>query len=176
MSVIRPAAKAALWRWRETLIGAGLMALGGWWGFFTGGGLLHYVGYAVLLAGAALVVAGVQRARFRQGGGGPGVVQITEGRIGYFGPLDGGLVDLREMTLLRLDRRDTPPHWVLEQPGQPPLHIPLTAAGADQLFDAFATLPGLRTEHMLRQMQASGPQAVVIWQKPELRDSVVRLH
>ena len=176
MSFVRPEVRRALWRWREVLAGVGLLALGLWWGFGAIGWMINGLGYVLTAMAGALVVLGLQRGRFRDGADGPGVVQITEGRIGYFGPLDGGLVDLREMTLLRLDRRDTPPHWGLEQPGQPPLHIPLTAAGADQLFDAFATLPGLRTEHMLRQMQASGPQAVVIWQKPELRDSVVRLH
>ena len=45
---------------------------------------------------------------------------------------------------------------MLVQPGQPPLQIPLTATGAEALFDAFATLPGIRTERMLREMRATG--------------------
>ena len=35
----------------------------------------------------------------------------------------------------------------------------------DALFDAFATLPGLRTERMLAQLQAQPHVAVVIWER-----------
>ena len=174
--MIRPAAREALGRWKEVLIGVCVAALGVYWGFFTGGGLLHWIGYVVIAIACAIIVAGVQRARFRLGGGGPGVVQINEARIGYFGPLDGGLVDLTELDRLTLDPVSTPPHWVLEQPGQPAVHIPLTATGADSLFDAFATLPGIRTEHMLRQMQALPDRPVVIWQRHAAPVSPLRLH
>lgn len=174
--MIRAEARAALMRWREVMIGVGVLALGGYWGFFTGGGLLHWLGYAVLACGVALIVAGVQRARFRQGGGGPGVVQITEGRVAYFGPLDGGLVDLAEIEVLSLDPTATPPHWVLEQAGQPALRIPVTAAGADALFDAFAMLPGIRTERMLREMQGGGERPVVIWRREPAQVTPLRLH
>ncbi|MFZ5963494.1 hypothetical protein ACOXXX_11120 [Thalassococcus sp. BH17M4-6] len=176
MAMIRPAAREALWRWREVLIGAGVLLLGLYWGFFTGGGFLHYVGYAVVLIGLALGIAGVQRARFRQGGGGPGVVQINEGRVGYFGPLTGGVVDLADLTALTLDPTARPPHWILSQTGQPDLQVPLTAKGADSLFDAFATLPGIRTEHMLRQMQGGARYPVVIWRSPDAPDLPERLH
>ena len=66
--------------------------------------------------------------------------------------------------------------WLLMAPGQPRLEIPLTAKGADQLFDAFATLPGIRTEHMLRQMQERAAHQVVIWRAPSVRDAARRLH
>jgi len=174
--VIRPDAQKALRRWRDALVGAAVVGLGLYWVFFTGGGLLHWIGYAVALGGAALLYAGIQRARFRQGGDGPGVVQINERRIGYFGPLSGGIVDLDELEALSLDRGEKPPHWVLVQKGQPPLHIPLTASGAEALFDAFATLPGIRTEHMLREMREPGRDIVVIWRSVARVNSVRRLH
>ena len=174
--MIRPAARQALRRWRDAQIGAAVLALGLYWGFFTGGGLLHWIGYAVALGGGALLAAGVQRARFRSGEDGPGVVEITERRVGYFGPLTGGVVDLEDLDALSLDRGERPPHWVLVQPGQPPLHIPLTAQGADSLFDAFATLPGIRTEHMLRQMQDDRRDIVVIWRSAARVNTIQRLH
>jgi hypothetical protein len=164
MSFIRPEAMAGLSRWREVLIGSSVLALGAWWVLGVGG-LLHWIGYAVAAGGLALIAAGIQRARFRGGRGGAGVVQVDEGQIAYFGPLTGGAVARSEMTALMLDRSGKPAHWVLRQPGQPDLHIPLNAEGSEALFDAFGALPGLRTEHMLSQMSASGDQAVVIWQK-----------
>ncbi len=174
--MIRPEAAAALRRWREVLVGLAALLLGLYWAFLTGGGLLHWVGYVVAFGGAALILAGLQRARFRQGGGGPGIVQVIEGRISYFGPLSGGIIDLEDLRQLTLDQTARPAHWMLHAPGQPPLAIPTNAEGADQLFDAFATLPGIRTEHMLRQMHAEAGHVVVIWQSPDTQSATRRLH
>jgi hypothetical protein len=176
MSLIRPAAKARLSQWREALWGAGVLALGLYWGFWTGGGLLHWIGYVVAIVGALLIVAGIQRGRFRTGSGGPGVVQIVEGRIAYFGPLTGGTAELGQLSRLVLDPSGKPPHWLLHQPGQLPLAIPLTAEGADALFDAFATLPGLRTERMLHEMHRDGTHPVTIWQAASCNSTHLRLH
>lgn len=164
MSFVRPEARAALWRWREVLVALGLVAVGLWWGLGTSG-LLPWVGGALALAGAALAAAGVQRARFRAGAGGPGVVRVDEGQIAYFGPFTGGAVARSEITALALDTGAEPPHWVLSQPGHDDLHIPLTAEGAEALFDVFASLPGLRTERMLAEMQRQAGAPVVIWRK-----------
>ena len=54
---------------------------------------------------------------------------------------------------------------MLSQRGAPDLHIPVNAEGSEALFDAFAALPGLRTEHMLAQMQRLPAFPTVIWQK-----------
>ncbi|WP_127114760.1 hypothetical protein [Shimia sediminis] len=167
MSFIRPEAQAALWRWREVLAGLPVLALGLFWA--TGYGLLQWIGFAVGLVGVALVLAGVQRARFRSAQGGPGVVQVDERQITYFGPLDGGAVAIDELSGVSLDARSTPPVWVLRQPGQPELHIPVNAEGTDALFDAFAALPGIRTEHMLAQLAKKPDHPVVIWSKPAAR-------
>ena len=164
MSFVRPEAMQSLTRWREVLIGSAVLTLGTWWVLGTGG-LLHWIGYAVAAGGLALIAAGIQRARFRGAKGGAGVVQVDEGQIAYFGPLTGGAVARSEMTAVLIDPSGQPAHWVLRQPDQPDLHIPVNAEGADDLFDAFAALPGLRTEYMLAQMKAPGDQPTVIWQK-----------
>ena len=174
--MIRPAASAALKRWQEALIGAAVCALGLYWALFTGGGLLHWIGYVVLAIGVALTVAGVQRGRFRTGDDGPGVVQVIERRVSYFGPLSGGIVDLDALKALSLDPTSEPPCWLLQVPQQKVLAIPLTARGADQLFDVFSTLPGIRTEHMLRQMQERAGHIVVIWRAESVRAAARRLH
>ncbi|MFW2543046.1 hypothetical protein ACN2XU_10415 [Primorskyibacter sp. 2E107] len=174
--MIRREAAETLVRFREPLIGAGVLALGLYWAFFTGGGLLHWIGYAVGLIGLALIVSGLQRVRFRRGDGGPGIVQVVEGRITYFGPLSGGVVDIEALKALTLVREAKPPHWRLEQLGQPPLLIPVNAEGAEALFDAFAHLPGIRTEYMLRELERGEADAVVIWRAVTVRDPAFRLH
>jgi len=176
MSLIRPEARAALWRWREVLTGAAVLGLGLWWGIGTNG-ILPWIGGIVGLAGAALVLAGLQRARFRTGSGGPGVVQVDEGRIAYFGPLTGGAVALSEIAAVTLDQSGRPGHWVLSQPGQPDLHVPLNAEGAEALFDAFAALPGFRTERMLAAIRQRGTQQVSIWRRSgHAGASIAHLH
>lgn len=174
MSFIRPEARAALWRLREVLAGAALGALGGW--LALGYGLTVWLGYAALGVALALILVGIQRARFRTGGGGAGVVAIDEGQIGYFGPLTGGVLSLADLDRLTLDPSGSPAHWVLEAGSVPALHIPVTAEGAEVLFDAFASLPGLRTERMLAELKRGGAHPVVIWERKSERPAHLRLH
>ena len=164
MSFIRPEAHAALLRWREALVGLAVLVLGLWWA--SGFGLLKWLGLGVAVIGGVLIVAGVQRARFRGAQGGPGVVQVDEGAVVYYGPLNGGAVAMRDITRLALDGSSHPAVWVLTQAGQEPLMIPVNAEGSDALFDAFATLPGLKTEAMLARLREKPDHPVVIWQKP----------
>nr|WP_216859451.1 hypothetical protein [Sulfitobacter aestuariivivens] len=162
-------------RWREVIVGA-LLALVGLWLVLGPGFLLAVPGYAGLLGGAMLIWLGVQRARFRGSDGGLGAVQVDEGQVTYFGPLTGGTASMRELERLSLDRSLFPAHWRLEQPGQPPVLIPVNAEGSDALFDAFASLPGLQTEHMLAELRATPHQAVVIWQKGAARPAGITVH
>lgn len=165
MSFIRPEATAAMWRWREVLIGIVLAVLALWW-LAGPQGLLGWISPVLLVGAGALIMVGLQRGRFRGAGGGLGAVQVDEGQITYFGPLTGGAVALRELARLSLDGGQRPAHWHLEQSDGPPLMIPVDAEGADALFDAFAALPGLRTERMLAQLRDTPEAAVVIWERP----------
>ena len=175
MSFFRPEARAQLWRWREVIAAAGVVLIGIW--MVAGPGLLLAIpGYALILGGVALAWLGVQRGRFRGADGGAGAVQVAEGQVSYFGPLTGGTVALREMDSLTLDGAMFPAHWRLTQRGQPALLIPVNAAGAEALFDAFATLPGLRTERMLFELRKTRHDAVVIWERAPLRPAHVLLH
>ncbi|MGB7244775.1 MAG: hypothetical protein WBC93_22140 [Sulfitobacter sp.] len=175
MGFFRPEALAALLRWREALVGAALALLGLWW-IAGPGQLLSIPGAALMLAGGALIWIGTQRARFRNKGGGAGAVQVDEGQVIYFGPMTGGAVALRELERLTLDRSQYPGHWRLDQPGTPALLIPVNAEGSDALFDAFATLPGLRTERMLAELRMSADRSIVIWQKRPMQVDQKWLH
>lgn len=168
MSFIRPEARAVIWRWREVITASLVLVLGTYWTFGLGG-VLHWLGFVVLGIGAISMLAALQRVRFYGDRGGAGVVAVDEGQVSYFGPLAGGVIALREMTKLELDPTMEPAHWVLTQIGQQRLYIPVNAEGADALFDAFSTLPGIKTEGMLAALhtgaQSGDFHAVVIWQK-----------
>jgi hypothetical protein len=162
VSFLRPEATAQLLRWREVMIGLVILPPGLYWAL-TGSGLMPYIGAVATILGAMLIIVGRQRGRFRLPGRGPGIVRVTEAQIAYLGPLTGGVVALEDLLELSLDGTASPAHWVLSQPGQPELCIPVTAEGAEALFDAFARLPGLKTEHMLAQMHELSGARVVIW-------------
>lgn len=176
MTFIRPEVQAALRRWREALVGAAILLLGLYWSIGVTPGVLTWVGYLALFLGAALFFAGLQKGRARIGGGGPGVVQIVERRIGYFGPLNGGIVDLDAVTSLSLDPTEHPRHWVITHDGGPALHIPVNAEGADTLFDAFASLPGLSPGRVAATLKQDGTKPIVLWRRPDLSKRIARLH
>ena len=166
---LRPEAKAQLVRWRETLSGIGAAALGLWLAL-TAYGVLFGLGVVLVIAGVALALAGVQRARFRQGSEGPGVVQVVEGRITYYGPWGGGGASLDRLAWLELvPAQGTAGAWVLIEEEGERLEIPVDARGADRLFDVFAALPGLDTRRMLAGMQPPVRERAQVWQRDRLR-------
>ncbi|MEM1362178.1 MAG: hypothetical protein AAGF94_10740 [Pseudomonadota bacterium] len=165
--MIRPELIQSARRWRETLSGLGLALLGLWAGLGASG-ILSILGWIGLVAGLALAAAGIQRGRFRAGAGeGPGVVSVTEGQISYYGPLDGGTVAHDLLTELRFDPRSSPPVWVFAHENGAPLHIPVTAAGADQLFDVFEQLPGLDMQHLLALRDHPRGAPTTLWRRPQ---------
>jgi hypothetical protein len=169
MSFLRPEAKAQLVRWRETLAGLGAAALGLWLAL-TAYGVLFGLGIVLVLGGAALAAAGVQRARFRLGSEGPGVVQIVEGRVTYFGPWGGGGASLDRLAWLELvPVRGGAGAWVLIEDEGERLEIPVDARGADRLFDVFAALEGLDTRAMLAAMRPPVRERTLIWQRDRPR-------
>ena len=161
MSFIRPEAAAALSRWRESLAGTAAVLLGLWLGI-TGTGAGKIIGTGLLIGGAFLAIAGIQRARFRGRSGGAGVVQVTEGQLAYYGPSTGGIAATEEITRLDL----TPDgHWIVHHRAGAPLLIPTGATGADALFDVFAALPGLDTHAMLAELRRTRQTIVTIWDR-----------
>lgn len=152
MSVIRPEALSLLTRWREVIAAAGLAALGGWW-VVLGGLILIPAGLALIALAAGLALTAWRRLRFDQGGMAPGVVEVDEGQIGYLGPGIGGFVslpDLVEIKLITLRGRRV---WRLKQTDGQAILVPVDASGAERLFDAFATLPGLDSATLLAALE-----------------------
>ncbi|MDP3195493.1 hypothetical protein [Tabrizicola sp.] len=142
MSLIRPELLAAAHRWRE-VIAAFALALFGAWTASKGGYLLTPLGLALLAMGAGWALTAFRRLRFQQDGEAPGIVRVTEAQIAYFGPRVGGFVGLPELAEIRLLTLRGRRIWKLKQGDGQLLHIPVESDGAEALFDAFATLPGI---------------------------------
>jgi len=175
MSLIRPEVARLLWQGREVFLGAGV-ALAGLWLIWLGGYLLVPFGAGVLALGLGWGLLALRRLRFAQSGDAPGVVEVDEGQVAYFGPALGGAIslpDLEEVRLLTLRGRRV---WRLKQSDGQALLIPVEAAGAERLFDAFATLPGMETQTLVAALApdaapaggralAVASQTRVIWRR-----------
>lgn len=165
MTFIRPEVRKALERWREVVVGAITLALGLYLAF-TGYGAVFLIGSGLALAGAALIVAGIQRARFRSGGGGAGVVDVDERRITYFGPHGGGAVSVDDLIEIGVDPSRS---WLMRDLHGTHLMVPMNAEGADALFDAFTALPGLTPAALVDAVRTTPQRYTTLWAKPQGR-------
>lgn len=156
--MIRPEVGAAVRRWRE-VIAAGGVAVAGLWLMRLGGWVLTPVGVGLLALAFGLGVLALRRLRFWHGVNAPGVVEVVEGQISYFGPEAGGFVALPEVIELRLVVVHGCRHWRLKQGDGQALLIPVAAAGAAQLFDAFASLPGLDSQALVAALDGDAGAA-----------------
>ncbi|MBA4352122.1 MAG: hypothetical protein C0427_12860 [Rhodobacter sp.] len=172
--MIREDLRADLWRWSE-VIGAGAVVALGLWVASGGGYILVPIGLCIAALGAGLAMQGWRRLRFAQGGDAPGVVSVDEGQISYMGPQLGGFVSVPELEELRLITLRGRRLWRLRQVDGQVLLIPVDAAGAEGLFDVFATLPGMDMAALLAALApqgdgsgrglVTGEQMVVIWRR-----------
>jgi len=174
MILIRPELLAALSRAREVILGLVLAVAGGWTGWLGG---YFFVPLGILLAfvGLGWALLALRRLRFVQGGDAPGMVEVNEGQIAYYGPSVGGVVGLPELVEIRLITMRGRRLWRLKQADGQAILIPVEAAGAERLFDAFAALPGMDTSALVAalnpQEQSEGRALVleaemrVVWKR-----------
>ena len=156
MTLIRPEITALIWRLREVIWAALVVALGGWM-IALGGYLLVPLGAVVGAVGLTLALTALRRARFEQSVAAPGLVELDEAQIGYMGPGAGGFINLPELVELRLLSLRGRRVWRLKQADGQALLIPVDAAGADRLFDAFAGLPGMDTGALVGALGQPNP-------------------
>ncbi|MFN7002812.1 MAG: hypothetical protein ACK4NW_05180 [Roseinatronobacter sp.] len=172
-NLIRPELAASLRRWSEVLTGLAVTAFGLWAlqardVFFQG------LAGLIVIAGLTLAVIGWRRMRFHRHGVAPGVVQIVEGQISYFGPEDGGFIALGDLVELHLI--DGAESWLLIAQDSPSLRIPVAAAGTDALFDAFTQLPDLRMQTLIDALDMPDPpETRAVWLHPARRGAHLRL-
>lgn len=174
MPLIRPAALASLTRWREVLLSTAL-GLFGLWVAGRGGAIFGAVGLAGAALGAGLALTAYRRLRFAQAIAAPGLVELIEGEVRYFGPTFGGTVSLSDLTEIRLLGLRGKRMWRLKQSDGQALLIPVDAAGAEALFDGFTTLPGIDMAALLTALSPpatgpglisqSQPDMVLVWHR-----------
>ena len=173
MSLLRPAVRAHLLRWQEVWLAAGIGAIGLWL-IWLGGLILIPAGLLLIAFAAGWGLIGWRRLAFARPIGAPGLVEWDEGQLSYFRPGSGaalgGVISLRDLAEIRLLSLTGQLHWRLKTLDGQALLIPLAAAGAEQLFDAFATLPGIDMARLSAALQqprnGAGPVVQVLWQRP----------
>jgi hypothetical protein len=168
---LRPEALARLAHWREPA-GAALVLALGLWLLAQGGYVLVPLGATLAALGTGWAVIALRRLRFARPATLPGWVEIDEGQLGYYGPGISGFVALRDLAEIRLLVLRGSPHWRLKQTDGQALLIPLDAAGADQLYDAFASLPGVdmaRLSAAAAMRAGAQPTVQTLWKRPGAR-------
>jgi hypothetical protein len=108
--MIRPELMAGLRRWSEVLTGLAV-ALFGLWALQAQDRFFQLLAVLVVAAGLGMALIGWRRLRFARAGLAPGIVQIVEGQISYFGPEEGGFLALRDLVELHLVAQGT--CWLL---------------------------------------------------------------
>ena len=164
--MIRPELARDLRRLADLWVALVVLGLGLWAAFGTYG-VLRWLGWALVALGVALAWVALQRARFARNAraDGPGIVQVVEGEIRHFGPHDGAFIALEDIEALHLSPDGT--LWLIDTLDGQRRAIPRAAQGAQGLFDAFATLPDLGIEHLLRiGAQAPFERTQRVWTRP----------
>lgn len=167
MTLIRPDARAALWRWRDLIAGI-LLFLVGFYFLTSNAWPTKLLGGVLLVAGCALVPVGLRRLRFPSGDGGPGLVEVDERQISYFGPQGGGAVSIDALREVRIVTTGDGPlttdlHWLFTQTDGTALQIPGDAAGTEALFDALAALRGVDHAAATAAFGSTAPAVFTIW-------------
>lgn len=164
--MIRPELMRHLRRWSEALC-ALLAALVSLWFLTLGGWFFGLIGIGGGFVSLAWLLAALRRLPFRREVGGPGMVEIDEGAIRYYGArLLGGEIALRDLSEIRLLSLHGQPHWRLKSTDAQALLIPLDAAGAAALADAFAALPGIRMGEISAALNHPGATIRTLWVRP----------
>ncbi|MEL6678559.1 MAG: hypothetical protein AAFQ51_07625 [Pseudomonadota bacterium] len=163
MSFIRPEVANVIWRYREPIIWVPVM-LCSLWMLMNAKGVLMLGLCAVLYAvSTAFLLVSVQRVRFRSTAEAAGVVVIDEKRVGYFGPVTGGSLEMDDLDELELIMADNEPQWRLTDKSGQCITVPTGAKGADGLFDLFTALPGFSMDAALRALEARSEVNVSLW-------------
>ncbi|MCZ0960330.1 hypothetical protein [Paracoccus benzoatiresistens] len=167
--MIRPELRAWLSRRSESLVATAIL-LAGLWLAFRGGWFFAALGGLVLLVGLSLLIGAIRRLPFRRGINAPGMVEVDEGAIRYYGAaVLGGEIALRDLVEIRLLRLKGRGHWRLRSASGEALLVPVDAAGAEALAHAFTALPGLDMGIVSAALAhvADQPDTVrTVWRRP----------
>lgn len=174
MSFFRPEAKRLILRWLETAIfsavavgGVALLLMRGPYDPVWRYGLAAF--WAI--GGFWIVRSAVLSALTARAADAPGVVQVDERRIAYFGPHRGGVVSIDDVFAIELHIESeadwqAETEWVLRwSEDEPALVIPVSAEGAGGLLDAFSALPGFSAERAIAALRGPEGARLTIWRR-----------
>lgn len=132
----------------------------------------------ILLGVFALVLWRLFRSAYADGllrrrvADGPGLVEIDERRIAYFGPETGGAISIDAIARVEIHSTADGPFaedlfWIIETEGAPAarLTIPNSALGADRLLGALSALPGFDHEAVIRAMGSTQDARFVLFER-----------
>ena len=178
--LIRPTARKALTRWREALIGLGIVLFGTWLTATTFG-ITRYLGVAVIIGGLIIVREGWMRARRPAEGGGAGVVEVDERQITYLAPKGGGTVSINALSAVDVITNDAGPDapdlfWLFTTRDGDTLMVPNTAEGAGAIFDALQALKGVNYQAALNAAHDKTKRRHMIWAADSKPRDVLRIH
>ena len=174
MSFLRPEVARLFSRWAETAAYFAALGVGLWFVLAHGPSApLWRFGLAgvVVVLGFWFIRSAALDALLGGAGEAPGVVKIDERRIAYFGPHQGGVVSIDDVFAIEIWTADEA-HWRYEaewvlrwSETEAALIIPVSAAGADALPDAFAALPGFAAERALAALSGAEGATFTIWRR-----------
>ncbi len=170
MPLFRPEAMQTLRRWREPAFVAVFFVLSVWFlwkALVQSSWISGMIGLAMAAVVGSILYVSYMRASIKTDSDGPGIVEVREREITYFAPENGGSMDLD--MLLRLQLSTLPSNsgdrnWILWYSGGS-LVIPTSADGAGALVEAFAALPNLGYDKIVRAMKAETQEIFTIWQR-----------
>jgi len=168
MSFIRPEIISRLIRWREVMAGLALSAMGIWYAI-TGVGNIAMIGIGIAMAGAILLFTGFQRARFRAPKNGPGMVEIVERQVTYFGAVYGTSFSFDQASEIAIETSGKGSgtdqmFWIFDVRGEGEQRVPAAAVGAEGFFDALAGFNGANYQKVIEASQSKSPGRYEIWQ------------
>ncbi|QDC07827.1 hypothetical protein FHY55_00560 [Oceanicola sp. D3] len=171
MSLIRPEARAHLYRWRECIAGAVIMVVGVWLGLRTSG-LVWWFAIAMITVGGLGFYAGMQRALIRPRSGGQGLIELDEGSLRYLTGAGGAVISLPDVVRIEIETTGEGPmvddlFWLWVTP-EGTARIPASAAGSEKMVDALAAFPGARYEQVIAASGSTEPRLFIVWQKDRL--------
>lgn len=167
--MIRPELRAWAARRSEAILAVIILAAGLWLAL-RGGWFFAALGALVVLVGLSLLIGAVRRLPFRRQIAAPGLVEVDEGAVRYYGAaVLGGEIALRDLVEIRLLRLKGRGHWRLRSASGEALLVPVDAAGSDALAHAFTALPGLdmgAVSAALAHVADQSDAVRTVWRRP----------
>ena len=102
------------------------------------------------------------------------MVEVTERQITYLSGFGGGAISVDRLRRIEIETTDAGPFasdffWLLLTWEGESLRIPGDAEGAEALFDAFAPLPGVDYEAVIRASGRTEAGRELVWSAPHAR-------